>query len=96
MSLWRNFCLRTRVNELEAMNERSRVNKNRTSLNFYVYARPFLHNLYFNDARKIYVLTQVKTTRGKIYLDFELSNNPPLQAANTHVHISSFVPLLNI
>lgn len=54
---------RTRVNELEAMNERSCVNINRMSLNFDVYTRPFLHYLYFNDARKIYVLTQVKTTR---------------------------------
>ena len=80
----------TGVNEIEAMNERSRVNKNRTTLNFYVYARPFLHYRYFNDARKSYVLTQVKTTREwktTLTLSFysNISNNSSLQAAITHV-----------
>ena len=41
----------------------TRKPKSWTSLNFYVYARPVIHHLYFIYARKIYVRSHVKITR---------------------------------
>ena len=41
---------------MESMEGRVNV----TSLDFYVYARPFTHRIYFINARKMYVSTYVK------------------------------------
>ena len=43
-----------------------------TSLNFYVYARPFIHCLYFIYARKFYLRRHVKLCD---------SGNPPLETS---------------
>ena len=64
----------TRVNRIETMYERSRVNvKEWTSLNLYVYAWSFIH-CRFIYARKFYVRTHVKKSD---------SGNQPLQSSLT-------------
>ena len=49
----------TCVNKIEAIYERSLII---SRFNFYVYARPTIHCLYFINAHKIYVRTHVKIT----------------------------------
>ena len=62
----RNFSVRTRVKKnrgyvWKATQKRKR--KSWTSLNSYVYARPFIHCLYFIHVRKIYQSSHRKLTR---------------------------------
>ena len=39
-----------------------------SEVNFYVYAWPFIHCLYFIEARKVYLLTHLKITTVEIHL----------------------------
>ena len=52
--------LRDRGNQLQIKYRRC---KSSTSLNFYVYARSFIHSLQFITARKIYMRSHGKITR---------------------------------
>ena len=44
LAMSRNFNVRTRENELEAVSDRSRVNVKIERFNFYLYAQPFIHS----------------------------------------------------
>ena len=60
----RNFSVRTRVKKNRGyVWKATQKRKSWTSLNSYVYARPFIHCLYFIHVRKIYQSSHRKLTR---------------------------------
>ena len=64
----RNFNVRTRENELEAMSERSRVNVKIERINFYLYTKPFIHSYAKRESHfLLHTLVKINNAIEEIY-----------------------------